>query len=1357
MKLVKKITSIFLAAAMCLQLSSAFAGADSNQTDVPRWTFAEKNAQGIMELTSDVKKSGNNSLHIVKTNAQDGSDSFLRVHNTVSIEKDTEYVYGCSIKTEKALNIRMFILNDMRSLTPFAKTNDWTDYEFKVTATAANVAQWIGFICYDKAADIWIDDVYMYKLENGQRVGTNMISNPGFEDSSPSSGTTNSREWFRPKNVDRASDFLSVSSELPVYRKNITVDGDFSDWEGVAKVDFLRYYRAANYTGELNNTANARFAYDDNNFYCLVESHDAIHSQTAGEYWACDCLQFMLSDSRAVYGEEYAINHLENGESYASHDIDFKTLRKDGVTYYEFAIPWGNNLPDTPSDFYFNAALNNNDGDGRIYMLEMREGIVTGKSAQKAVLMHPVEDDCREIVYIEGTDLTDVGKAADYTLYVVNLGDAADITVTLPDGEKNVRLNADSVYKEVFSTTFDKMGTATVSATVFINGKSIDAAFSTTVQPDEALLNDYVEKFTEQIAELRATALELNAKNIPTDYEDMYLNAFERSVEMLGILFAQGDVDVVSYDILVIESRLDEIEATLAAYASGEKTPFTVPQYDGGKMVLRGNDFYADTDDNGKKENRPIFVIGSVKGWENRDEYPNWRGFGYNTTCYTIVFKDAVGQANAPALWESQRGTVGWSDCDALVTEDEAKSGKRSVKYVNRTALKTGYAFYLYQTISDLKSNTKYVYGCSVKGNLNGMKVSFGSSNELTGTADEWQNYEFSYTTNDNPSNINFTLLSQDVNEGAYIDDVYLREEGSDVNLLKNPGFESYYEQWEDSEFGVNYDAIDDACGALRRAEFYKLGVTLSTDMTQASSYINRIEGVKDTTKNYSTFIRNNVTHEKFIEAAKILYSALVPEIKDCDSLVMLQTWNEPSLNSSDSTYYKPQWHDYLKAKYGTIEKLNATYGSNYTYFDEIEMPTTKSTEVIYFDWRVFNENILTTYFREINEHIHSLAPDMIYGAKYMKDMFATTSNTLWRGINYEKLAPYETIASNDAWAYLHATTDPLESKLAWYDFQHSLTGTAVADLEDHIIMDSTTIDLDPRNYNWYVSSLWQGAIHYKALTNIWLFPRNEAPAYINFRNTTIQYRADCMYGTAKVSGDLNRLSKEVSALRNEPAQIALLFSHTSSGYTPAHMNSYIESYKNSIYSGVKLYIANETNIGVINNYPLLVIPEATHIPENVLAAVVDYMKNGGEVLAFGENTFVYNENGEQQNAELYGEFTANAQIIETGTSESAVRTAISDKMFGILNAKYKEILARDYDVVDAETGKPLEKTEWNITEYNGGIIVNYLNYDWGNTKKAKLVYHGGALSGTELISGAAVNGEVTLDPYTPTMVYYNK
>ncbi len=1365
-KFLKRVGILILVLAVLVPGTAGFATIiDKNGVNIPNWSVVYKDAEGYTELVTDTAHSGKNSLHLVKTTPKDGSQKYINLFNTAPIENGKTYAYGCWIKADKAMQINMYFTdNGMENLSALGHTWDWKKVEFKVTAVRDNAAQAVGFMCYGAARNIWIDDVFVYEVdESGNHVGENRIAgNPGFEASAvaAAAGTqTNERVVLREKTVNNAEDYLSVSKDLPLFRRGITIDGELSDWNGAAAVDFLRYYKMANYTGDCTITATLKTAYDDKNFYFLIEVNDPVHCDTGMYYWSSDSLQFMLTSQEGVFGEEISIQYITDGKPFCTHDnIEYKTGRNGEVTYYEVAVPWGTYIPEEPGKFWFNAALNNNDGADRIYCLELDEGITSSKNAEKAKAMVPMAGGDKTLAFLtaEQKNVMLPDGELDPQLTIINLGEATTAEISLSDGSaEKVNLAANSFLEKKFSVKKHNFGNNTVEVNVRYPEKTVAAKYDYAVLPDKATVDDYRNKFAQRIAELREKAARLNQIGVTTDYEDIDLNMAERSVEVLARLQAQGDYDVVVYNINALEEIFARCDEALTAYENREKDSMAIPKLADGKVIMDGNSFYGKTITDGVEEYRPVYLSSMILGWEDRDEFPVWSGFGFNTVPISISFGEVVGQAEAPVTWKKQRGTVDYSDADITVTDEEAHSGKYSVKFVNRTPAKTGYGTYLYQTFKP-EPNTKYTLTFSAKGNLNGMKVGFGSTTALSGTTEEWKDYTINWTAGDNPASTNVVILTGDVTDGAYIDDISLCKEGSDANMIANGEFEKFYKRWENTDFGVNYSKIDEVCDTLRRADFYNLKIIFSMTVHDPNVYLLTLENVKDAGKTYGGFMKANPTAPAMEEALRIFYRSVIPKITEYDSLAALQTHNEPTFNTSDSTYYKPFYTQFLVDKYGTVESLNEVYASEYKTFEEIEMPQTKETNMYFYDWQMFNESILTDYFKIVAEEMAVLAPDLPYSAKYMAETSPTISdNTLKWGIDFEKIEPYVTMAGNDAFAYLGNGT--IQTKLAWYDIQHSLKGTAVADWEDHIIIDHKTINLDPRQYNWLITSIWQGAIHYISTDNIWLWGINDATSNGDFRNTTMQYRADCMSGIGKTMSDINRLSYEVDAFKNEPADIGLFYSHASRTLDVSHASAFYESYCNTLYNGYKPCIITETHADDLKNYKVFVVPEALHTSRETVETVINYARNGGRVILLGENTFKYDLNNVKHPQELIDELYSVAEVIPTGTQPGEKKIAIASQLFDILDGRYDETLKPSYSLVDADTGEKVKSTEWLAVESGNGVIVNMLNYEWNSAKRVKLVADGKALTGEDLLSGEAVGEIFSLEPYTPTFIKYNK
>ena len=70
--------------------------------------------------------------------------------------------------------------------------------------------------------------------------------------------------------------------------------------------------------------------------------------------------------------------------------------------------------------------------------------------------------------------------------------------------------------------------------------------------------------------------------------------------------------------------------------------------------------------------------------------------------------------------------------------------------------------------------------------------------------------------------------------------------------------------------------------------------------------------------------------NQSIIESLAFFGNMIADLAKESEAPVSLCIANEPKVYASDGHYYIPHWQAFLTERYGTIEKLNETYGSEY-------------------------------------------------------------------------------------------------------------------------------------------------------------------------------------------------------------------------------------------------------------------------------------------------------------------------------------------------------------------------------------------------------------------------------------------
>jgi len=121
----------------------------------------------------------------------------------------------------------------------------------------------------------------------------------------------------------------------------------------------------------------------------------------------------------------------------------------------------------------------------------------------------------------------------------------------------------------------------------------------------------------------------------------------------------------------------------------------------------------------------------------------------------------------------------------------------------------------------------------------------------------------------------------------------------------------------------------------------------------------------------------HNPTYLKFVER---WYSKLIPIIDEyqiqkngtiilvqlCNEVGMIQ-WLNRAADYSEQT--EKMYRDFLKGKYGSIEKLNSFYKTNYKSFDEIKQPNNEVEEnkyIVYCDWIYFYCDYYAKYYEKL-------------------------------------------------------------------------------------------------------------------------------------------------------------------------------------------------------------------------------------------------------------------------------------------------------------------------------------------------------------------------------------------------------
>jgi beta-galactosidase GanA len=111
-----------------------------------------------------------------------------------------------------------------------------------------------------------------------------------------------------------------------------------------------------------------------------------------------------------------------------------------------------------------------------------------------------------------------------------------------------------------------------------------------------------------------------------------------------------------------------------------------------------------------------------------------------------------------------------------------------------------------------------------------------------------------------------------------------------------------------------------------------------------------------------------------------------IPRIADHPALHSICLSNEPVFTEgTKSRFVRDKWHRWLAREHGTIQTLNARWGTQYPGFDSVPVPPAhfRATPIVY-DFIRFNQEAFAAFHAWMAGIIRQLAPDVPVHAKIM-------------------------------------------------------------------------------------------------------------------------------------------------------------------------------------------------------------------------------------------------------------------------------------------------------------------------------------------------------------------------------------
>ncbi len=767
---------------------------------------------------------------------------------------------------------------------------------------------------------------------------------------------------------------------------------------------------------------------------------------------------------------------------------------------------------------------------------------------------------------------------------------------------------------------------------------------------------------------------------------------------------SMGDADRAEYVADCLEKLCDTTQGKLESYIDGSKTPVAVP-----KKAYGGA---ADGNFVGE-DGAAIFLNGYGAFDKVKNDVGKLGEFGADIIQFEIGPSSVLVPPGSINGWSVK--TYGDADADARLDGS-------SLKIVNNSASGDGRYIAVRQSVA-VRPETAYTLSFDARATNCGR--AFVSANGWSadriyiksGTS-QTSTYTGSYMTGADEYSVEILIVSSSAAEGIWLDNFRLCEQDTEENIIQNGDFESS-DCIESEHFAASTAQIRNR--VVRTLDSaYKNGIAVNL-LISPHYFPQWILDAYPDAAAPDCGLGYDINNEIIREALRLYIGALMGEIAEHPALHSICITNEPKCDTRKCEGLGGEFSQYLQGVYGSIDRLNAVYRSAYATFAEVPMPQTDSYDAAYYDWICFNNERMKSLHGFLADTVHEFAPKVAVHAKIMTVFGRNDYRNL--GIDPEDIAEVCDYSGNDAWGFLGADASGLISKLMWYDLLSSIKPSApVINSEDHIIEDRNE-NYSPKQALHAGADIWQGAIHGRDASVIWVWGRTADKTANTYGN--ILYRPDVLSEVSRRSLDLDRLAEYAAAAQAAVPEISILYSPTAAAYNSDARAVTAKAYEAALYSGVKAEFITERQLAA-GKLPcgVLVAPQTSNICDAAFEAAAEYKRSGGKIVAIGE-CFGYDEHNQPRAAR----FTPYAAVgSAVGTEE--LSQLLCDAAGG------------------SRIGYGVEKFEF---EYGGDRFINVCNYSWDNTAVLPL-----DTPATDLISGKRYSGAVTAEPFCPMLLRYD-
>ncbi len=320
-------------------------------------------------------------------------------------------------------------------------------------------------------------------------------------------------------------------------------------------------------------------------------------------------------------------------------------------------------------------------------------------------------------------------------------------------------------------------------------------------------------------------------------------------------------------------------------------------------------------------------------------------------------------------------------------------------------------------------------------------------------------------------------------------------------------------------------------------------------------------------------------------------------------------------------------FRDWLKSEYHTLSVINQNWKTQFKSFTEISAPLTLNGRPVddvnraaWYDWASFNTRRFTDYLKWVKAEMRKLDPSVPICAGGTFSML-NSSNSV-SGIDEEMI-----INEVDDVIVNESGSSPIFS-----DLLSSLSEKKKVMFDPEMGYGTHGILLQFLHGKTDISKWWWSGAPNKE------FPEMNQSSIPHSKNTSLKDIAEVL----RLGLDVRRLNTEIAAFTKDDPEVAILYSKTSSLQVPpqqvqAGRTPYIDAvysvWEGSRFLGCRIGFVSEKQIldGKLKKFKLLIVPAAKYIRPEVIAAIKNYIKEGGTALIIPES-FMFNQFAQENN-----------------------------------------------------------------------------------------------------------------------------